>query len=259
MTRARALKTAIRTRARKTGERYTTARRHVLKALRPAGDPEVSRGDPQGSPRQVRSGVPQASAKGSVSDAKSREKTGHGLDHWFEVLDRFGAVEKGHTASARHLNETLGVDGWYAQGITVAYERARGVRAVNQRCDGVFEVSASKVLAAETPRVIAALSQKRQRAKWAGAADPGLVGALAAALAASSSKGFIVRPDGQARARYKWDDTTVELRLTPKAGGKTTLVVQHMKLTGAEMVEERRAQWRAAFQAIATELGGSRT
>ena len=59
---------------------------------------------------------------------RSLKKTGHGLDHWFAVLDRFGAVEKGHTASARHLYEDHGVDGWYAQGITVVV-RARARRA----------------------------------------------------------------------------------------------------------------------------------
>ncbi len=39
MTRARALKQAIRARAAKTGERYTTARRHVLKTLGPRATP----------------------------------------------------------------------------------------------------------------------------------------------------------------------------------------------------------------------------
>ena len=67
-----------------------------------------------------------APTRGSVTDEKAREKTGHGLDHWFAVLDRFGGVEKGHSASARHLHDDHGVPGWYAQGITVAYERARG-------------------------------------------------------------------------------------------------------------------------------------
>jgi hypothetical protein len=119
-------------------------------------------------------------------------------------------------------------------------------------------VSASKVIAVDTPRLLAALSQKRQRARWAPAAAPALVGALAAALDAPSSKGFIVRPDGQARYRYKWDATTVQLWLTPRPGGKTALVVQHMKLASGDVVEARRAEWRAAFQAIATELGGSR-
>jgi hypothetical protein len=258
MTRARALKTAIRTRASKTGERYTTARRHVLKALKGrGGDPErLPSPKPAAVPLKLAATpAPAASAKGSVSDAKSREKTGHGLDHWFGVLDRFGAVEKGHTAAARHLYESHGVDGWYAQGITVAYERARGVRTLNQRCDGDYEVSASKVIGAEATRVVAALSQRRQRARWAAAAAPALVGALAAALDAPSSKGFIVRPDGQARYRYKWDATTVQLWVTPKPGGKSTLVVQHMKLASADVVETRRSEWRAAFAAIAAAFG----
>ena len=76
------------------------------------------------------------------------------------MLDRFGAVEKGHTAAARHLHEAHHVDGWYAQGITVAYERARGVRAVNQRRDGEYEVSVSKVVAADTTDVIKAFTER---------------------------------------------------------------------------------------------------
>ena len=158
MTRARALKQVIRARAAKTGERYTTARRHVLKDLE---QPTVPPARPQSAaaPRAAAAG----SSKGSVSDAKSLEKTGHGLDHWFDVLDRFGAVEKGHTAAARHLYEAHQVDGWYAQGITVAFERARGVRALNQRCDGEFEVSVSKVVAADTTDVVKAFTETRRR------------------------------------------------------------------------------------------------
>ena len=95
-------------------------------------------------------------AKGSVSDATSRAKTGHGLDHWFAVLDAFGAVERGHTAAARHFYDTHGVPGWHAQGITVAYERARGVRAVNQRRGGDYEMSVTKVVAAGSREVVAA-------------------------------------------------------------------------------------------------------
>ena len=99
MTRASALKQVIRARAAKTGERYTTARRHILKDLQ---QPHRSRRlVPSQRPRHERHAA--GSSKGSVSDAKSLEKTGHGLDHWFDVLDRFGAVEKGHTAAARHL------------------------------------------------------------------------------------------------------------------------------------------------------------
>jgi len=243
MTRARALKQAIRDRAARTGERYTTARRHVLSAAAPRPAPA-----PPSRP------VPPAPARGTVSDAKSVEKTGYGLDHWFAVLDRFGGVEKGHTAAARHLFADHHVPGWYAQGITVAYERARGVRVLNQRGDGQYEVSVSKVMTANTAKVIKAFADPRVRRQWIGGVDRGLAGALTSALTGAASKGFVVRPDGLARFRYKWDGTTVQFYLEPKPGGKTSLVVQHTKLQGPSAVEERRGQWKTAFKAVAALL-----
>ena len=247
MTRARTLKSIIRARAAKTGERYTTARRHVLGAGRalpivaPPPAPAIAAVPP----------APPATSKGSVSDAKSREKTGHGLDHWFATLDAFGAVERGHTAAARHLHDTHGVDGWYSQGITVAYERARGVRGVNQRCDGDYEVSASKTVAATTGEVVAAFTDTRRRSRWTRAADPELARALTAALGAAASKGFVVRADDQARYRYRWDGTTVQFYVLPKPGGKTAITVQHTKLPSAAIVDTRREHWRMALSALA--------
>jgi hypothetical protein len=247
MTRAAALKKTIRARAAKTGERYTTARRHVLNELqqKPAASPVTT----TTASRASGSGV----SKGGVSDAKAIEKTGHGLAHWFEVLDRFGAVDKGHTAAARHLHDAHHVDGWYAQGITVAYERARGVRALNQRYDGVFEVSVSKVVAATTADVIKAFARTGRR-RWTKDVDTTLVSGLAAALDAPESKGFVVRTDGQGRFRYKWDGTTVQFYLLPKTGGKVSVVVTNTQLPRAAMVEERRTQWRTALNALAGRL-----
>jgi hypothetical protein len=247
MTRARALKQVIRARAAKTGERYTTARRHVLKDLQ---QPTAPSARPPSAPRAVAA----ASSKGSVSAAKSLEKTGHGLDHWFEVLDRFGAVEKGHTAAARHLYDAHHVDGWYAQGITVAYERARGVRALNQRRDGEYEVSVSKVVAADTTDVIEAFTEPRLRRRWVKGVDARLVSALSAALDNPASRGFVVRADGQARFRYKWDGATVQFYLLPKPGGKVSVVVANTRLPGAAMVDQRREQWRIALRAVAALL-----
>ena len=54
--------------------------------------------------------------------------------------------------------------------------------------------------------------------------------ALSTALRGSTSKGFVVKPNGQARMRYKWDDTIVEVYLAPKAGGKSSIVAVSKKL-----------------------------
>jgi hypothetical protein len=255
MTRARALKHAIRARAAKTGERYTTARRHVLKSPPPTGaqhlrpvPPAVDR-DRTSSPAHAPAARPMT--RGGLSDAKARERTGHGLDHWFAVLDRFGAVEKGHTQSARHLHAAHGVPGWYAQGITVAYERARGVRAANQRCDGEFEVSVSKVINAPPPDVVGALTDPVRRRAWTASIERGLAHAIASALDDPRGKGIVVRADGQARFRFKWGDTTVQIYMLPKGADKVSFVVTNLKLASAAMVDERRAVWRAAVEALA--------
>jgi hypothetical protein len=250
MTRARALKQAIRARAARTGERYTTARRHVLNAHR-TGSTSIALVPPP-PPAPAKAPVKTAvTTKGGLSDAKSREKTGHGLDHWFEVLDRFGGVGKGHTALARHLSDDHGVPGWYCQGITVAYERARGARAVNQRCDGEYEVSVSKVVNARTADAIAAFGDARLRKRWIAAADAGLAKAFVAALDAPASKGVVVRADGQGRFRYKWGATVVQMYLYPKANDRVSIVVTNSKLADGDAVETRRTLWRAALDAMA--------
>ena len=260
MTRARALKTLIRARAAKTGERYTTARRHVLNNLRTSPETVVRFPAPvpppakalgaEASAKAAKSPSPAVVSKGGVSDATSRAKTGHGLDHWFDVMDRFGGVERGHTALARHLYAEHGVPGWHSQGITVAYERARGARAVNQRCDGEYEVSASKVVAAKSADVIKALTNKRVRARWMKEVDQPLAKVLFAAVDSPKSKGIVVRSDGQGRFRYKWGDTTVQLYLYPKAGNKLSVVATNSKLTSSAMVEERRALWRKTLDVL---------
>jgi hypothetical protein len=235
MTRARALKKIIRARAAKTGESYTAARRHVL-----AARAKAHRLKSPGSP------TPRRAPAGSVSDAKIRERTGHGLDHWFAVLDEFGAAKRGHTAAARHLYQEHGVPGWHAQGITVAYERARGLRAINQACDGNFQVSVSKVVPLSVGEVVRRISSREHRARWLRDADPDLRDALAQALGRAGAKPFIVKGNN-ARLRYKWNGASIELRLTARPRGKTSVVADTTKLPDAASVERLRALWRSVL------------
>ena len=64
-----------------------------------------------------------------------------------------GATELGHSKIARWLVEEHRVDGWWAQGITVSYEQARGLRAPGQRADGTFEASVTKTLPATVEQI----------------------------------------------------------------------------------------------------------
>jgi hypothetical protein len=238
MTQARKLKQAIRARAAKTGESYTAARQQVLEGRQKgkAATPPVNARRPTAPPS-------------GLSEQAVVAKTGHGLDHWFAVLDAFGAAAKGHTAAARHLRDGLGVPGWHSQGITVAYERARGLRAVNQAATG-FQVAVSKMVPADLDAVLSALRGPARR-KWLSAADPALRRALESALAAGA-KG-VVRGPRRARVRYKWDSASVELTLEPRRTG-TSVTASNTRLEDAAQVAERRAQWRVALDSLRTHL-----
>lgn len=78
--------------------------------------------------------------------------TGFRREHWFARLDEAGAADAntaGRIGGWKHprivawLTEA-GVDAWWAQHVTVAYEQARGIRAPGQRQDGTFEASVSR-------------------------------------------------------------------------------------------------------------------
>ena len=247
MTRARSLKKIIRTRAAKTGESYTSARRHVLaaRAASASGKPSVRPPD-----KPTAAAAKTAKSKGAVSDERIRELTGHGLDHWFAVLDAFGAKTKGHTAAADHLYSAHGVPGWHAQGVTVAYERARGLRAVNQRCDGNYQVTVSKVVPVTVRELVGAITDRRRRTQWLREADPALVEALSTALDGPGNKPFTIKDNNNARFRYRQNGGVVELRLTGRPGRKTSIVADSSKLAAASDVDARRTAWRTVLEQL---------
>jgi len=267
MTQLKKLKKSIRSRSAKTGESYTAARRQVLLAQSKrteAAEPSVavapiatieaiaavpsSPAPPPPIPR------PAVASKGSVSDEAARKKTGFGHDHWFAVLDTFGAAVKGHTAAAAHLHEEHGIPGWHAQGITVAYERARGLREVNQSCTGTFQVNVSKTVPAPVAVVIEALTNAAQRAQWLAGADPGLTQALNAAFTGDKPREVKTKGADYAWLRFPWDGSKVEIRITGKPTG-ASVVADNGNLASPEQVEPRRAQWRAALEALQRYLG----
>jgi len=251
MTQLKKLKKSIRSRSEKTGESYTAARRQVLLArdkAEPAKSPETEAATPP-PPTDPPPSPTAAAAKGSVSDESARKKTGHGHDHWFAVLDEFGAAAKGHTAAAAHLHEQHGVPGWHAQGITVAYERARGLREMNQSCTGTFQVNVSKTVPANVALVIEALKDASQRAAWLQGADPGLVEALDAAFTGDKPREVKTKGSDYAWLRFPWDGSTVEIRITGKPKG-ASVVADNGNLASPEQVEQRRAQWRVALDRL---------
>lgn len=255
MTQAKKLKRQIRTRARRTGESYTSARRQVLRArARRSGraglEPAVA---PAASPAKA-AAAPATPTRGAVSDSSIRKKTGHGFEHWFAVLDALDPRAKGHTDRARYLYEEHAVPGWHAQGVAVAYERSRGLRAMNQSCDGSFQVSVSRALPVAVREAAKAIADAARRSGWLKQADPALARAVNAAFSGDKPRSVKLKDALNASVRIPWDGSTVEIRITGKPNGSTTIVADNKNLGRQSLVEQRRAQWKVALDALKAQL-----
>lgn len=81
------------------------------------------------------------------SIAKATNKS---WDDWVKDLDARGARQLSHKDLARQLYDELDgkLDnhGWWAQGITVAYEQHTGKRIPGQLANGLFEMAVSKTI-----------------------------------------------------------------------------------------------------------------
>lgn len=93
-----------------------------------------------------------------VGDDRVREVTGRAREEWFGILDDAGAAKWTHPEIAAWLHADQGVDSWWSQHLTVAYEQARGIRSPGQRQDGSFEASVSRTVDLDAVEALHALA-----------------------------------------------------------------------------------------------------
>ena len=207
------LKRLIRTRMQKTGESYTAARSQIVK----------------GSPRPAE----YASIAG-MSDEAVRSKTGRTWKQWVQQLDAIEATRMSHREIAKHLNESNEISGWWAQMVTVAYERIRGMREVGQRCDGQFQASKSKTFAVPISRLYRTFSVKRTRGRWLPDVD------LTIRTSTVNKSMRMTWPDG----------TSVHAYFTAKGRQKSQVAIQHTGLAKKNDVANRKEFWTERFTTL---------
>jgi hypothetical protein len=177
------------------------------------------------------------SAKPMMTDAGIKAKTGKGWDYWFPALDKAGAAKRDHHAIAALLKKKFKTGPWWGQMIAVSYERARGIRAMNQNCSGDYSVSVSKVMPAALPALFETAT-----------ADPGKWFPKGSFAASSRTK------DNYYRGAWGRDGARLEINFYAKGPGKAQIVVQVNKLAGNEAVEKECAAWKKAVAKLEAAL-----
>ncbi|MBB6093924.1 hypothetical protein HNQ60_002805 [Povalibacter uvarum] len=176
----------------------------------------------------------------SMSDDAVEAKTGKTWKAWFAALDKAGAKKLDHKAIAHLLSKEHGVPGWWAQNITVEYERSRGLRVRHQTTSG-FSVGVNKTIATTLSALYAATATEARRAKWFPA------GAFAAS---SQTKNKYLNGSWKGSAR-------LNVGFYAKKGsgdGKAQIAIQVGKLKAEADVERERKAWKAAVERLQEQL-----
>lgn len=207
MTKNESFKRRIRERMATTGERYTVARQSLIDQT-------------SGSRRRVWVSEPE------FTDEVIESNTGHGWDDWCDIIDAWPGHVDGHAAIATHLREDLGVDAWWAQGVTVSYERITGLRLPHERADGTFTADKSKTIAIDAEKLRSMLLDDDDRDDLFGSEPTEL-----RSKATSKSIRIAVGPG------------VALFTLEAKADGRTKVVVAHEKLPQFDAVAEWKFYW----------------
>ena len=206
------LKRLARSRMKKTGESYTAARAELVKK---------SNQD--------------LAERAGMSDKVVSAKTGRAWEEWVRLLDARGARSMIHGDIAKYLYEEQGVPGWWAQTVTVGYERIRGLRDIGQRRSGEYEASKSKTLPVPLGKLFRAFTVARTRERWL----PGVKWTVRTTVADKS-------------IRVTWEDgTSVELYFVPKGPEKSQVAIQHRKLRTKAQAAEAKAYWGERLEGLA--------
>lgn len=216
MTTNKAAKRAIRSRMAKTGERYTTARHYQLDLHRAAPAAPT---------------LPPRVAEPGMSDEAIQRGSGHTWDEWFTILDAWQGTTKGHAEIARYVAEEHNVGGWWAQGVTVGYERARGLRAINQRSDG-FTTNASRTYPASVERLFDAVVEQPSEL-----------------LTVRSA-----RKPRSARFDVRENNSRVTANFIARGPEKSTVQLQQLGLPNSESIAIWRAHLRTFLDDVARQL-----
>lgn len=174
-----------------------------------------------------------------MSDAAVRAKTERDWGEWVRALDADGVADLGHGQIAAHVQERYGLSGWWAQTVTVGYERIRGLRAIGQRRGtGRYQASKSKTFQVSVSRLYAAFADPAERARWL----PDVDMSIRTAKADRSMR--IGWPDG----------TSVQIWFTAKGPSKAQVAIQHADLAGNADRDDRKTYWAERLEALADHL-----
>ena len=165
-----------------------------------------------------------------IGDEAVQKATGKTWAEWGKVLDKDGCKKLLHKEIAQLVHDKHGVRPWWCQMVTVGYEQSRGLRQVNETCDG-WKSSVSRTVDVPLSKMFAAWADENTRSQWMG-----------------NKKITIRKATANKSMRITWPgDTSVEVNFYSKGPSKSQVAIQHSKLQSEADVAKSKKYWAGAM------------
>ena len=190
---------------------------------------------------------------GTIRQETYRQKTGKQLSEWLRELDDQSAKEWTHKQTVAYLAEKHGLDAWWAQMITVDYEKHHGKRVVGETQDAGFEIGVQRTLPIDAIELWELLISPAGASLWLG--EPVNVVLEKGQTFRATGSTYEVRscqPGVKLRLRKtstREPMSTLQLYVTAKESSSILLFHQE-KLQSKEAREAAKAHWQHVLDAL---------
>ena len=234
MPRQKDLKRLVRARMSRTGEAYTAARAQLLKKSR-----RTTRRAPSRAVRDAAAGTTDFATLAGMSDEAIQKKTGCNWARWVHALDMNGAATMPHRDIAKLVHTKFKTGDWWAQTVTVGFERIKGIRARGQRRDGSFEANKSRTYNVPVTVLFEAWSDEQQRRRWL-----------------SEERMKVRTATAPKSMRLDWPDGgLITVGFMSKGKDKSSVALAHSRLPDRETAERAKEEWAERLDALGDLLG----
>lgn len=190
----------------------------------------------------------------SINSETYKQKTGKTLRQWFSELDLHQAKGWAHKEIVNYLEKKHKLDAWWAQMITVEFEKHLGKRTLGQTQDAGFEIGIQRTISIDSAELWEWLLSAEGAEVWLGIRTeiPARKGASFLSRDGSYEVRSIVE-GRKIRLRKTYDNSasTIQLYLTPKKE-KTALLVHHERLEDSTQREKMKRHWQNTLQVVKT-------
>jgi uncharacterized protein YndB with AHSA1/START domain len=179
---------------------------------------------------------------------------------WRKILSNVVSDDWSHKNIVSLLRKEYGISHWWAQTITIDYEKATGKRVTGQTYSAGFQIGVQTTVPLSKKKTWELLVSPEGIRTWLGdvkgfdfsegtkyQTENGTVGEIR-----------VLRPFHHVRLSWKpenWaESSTLQIAVVSKTEGKTALRIHHEKLTNEKVRNQMRAHWQNVLNKLKEKL-----